>query len=68
MTDVTPSAYTFDPELAEFASVSAHPAPTDAVAARELSNQYLSAMGADVDTSGLESTTARSPDRPERPT
>jgi acetyl esterase/lipase len=46
--------YAFDPELAEFAAVSVNPPPTDAVAARELSNQYLSAMGADVDVSTLD--------------
>ncbi len=47
-------AYAFDPELAEFAAVTALPAPTDAVAAREMSEQYLSALGAEVDTSNLD--------------
>ena len=46
--------YAFDPELAEFAALTVNPPPTDAVAARELSQQYLSVLGADVDTSTLD--------------
>jgi acetyl esterase len=48
------ASYSFDPELAEFAALTVQPAPTDAVAARERSREYLSAMGADVDLSTLQ--------------
>ena len=56
MTDIsTPtSGYAFDPELAEFASASVRPAPTDAVVAREFSNQMLAALGGDVDVSTID--------------
>ena len=55
MTDVSssPTGYAFDPELAEFAAGMIRPAPTDPVAARELSNQMLAALGGDVDVSSL---------------
>ena len=56
MTDIsTPtSGYAFDPELAEFAAASVRPAPTDAVVAREFSNQMLAALGGDVDVSTMD--------------
>ena len=45
--------YAFDPELAEFAAGAVNPPPTDPIAARELSREYLSALGADADVSTL---------------
>ena len=56
-----PMTYAFDPKLAEFAALTVNPPPTDGSPGEELSQQYLSVLGADVDTSTLDVDDRRDP-------
>lgn len=71
MTDAhqpAPAGYAFDPELAEFAALMGNrPAPTDAVASRQLITEMFEAAGFQADLSGLAVTERAVPGPPGAP-